>query len=69
MYSPERSPYLTQGQASTALPPHPRPGGVQARVLKPPQGQRTILVARTLLKADLPHVRLAVLDQWHPQIE
>ena len=41
MYSPQGSPYMTQGQASTTLPPPPRPGSVQARVPPPPQGQRT----------------------------
>ena len=33
------------------------------------KGRGPILVAHMLLKADLPHVRLALLDQWHPQIE
>ncbi|KIK00412.1 hypothetical protein K443DRAFT_679209 [Laccaria amethystina LaAM-08-1] len=41
VYSPQGSPYMTQGQAPTALPPPPRPGSVQARVPPPPQGQRT----------------------------
>ena len=41
MYSPQGSPFMAQAQASTALPPPPRPGIVQARVPWPPQGQRT----------------------------
>ena len=43
MYSPQESPYVTQGQASTAFPPPPRPESVQARVPEPPQGRRTHL--------------------------
>lgn len=39
-FSPAGSPYMNQGQATTNLPPPPRPGSVQARPPPPPQGQR-----------------------------